>query len=97
MSFRDQLNSYIQQLERRLRLGAMLRGAAILTSGRSRRHCNPRPDHQCPGLLTLEHYQRARNAALCFGAGYHFRNRAAADRTEPAARRPPGRGNVSRI
>jgi len=32
MSFRDQLNSYIQQLERRLRLGAMLRGAAILTS-----------------------------------------------------------------
>jgi hypothetical protein len=32
MSFRDQLNSYIQQLERRLRLGAMFRGAAILTS-----------------------------------------------------------------
>ncbi len=32
MSTRDQLNSYIQQLERRLRLGAMLRGAAILTS-----------------------------------------------------------------
>jgi hypothetical protein len=32
MSFRDQLNSYIHQLERRLRLGAMLRGAAILTS-----------------------------------------------------------------
>jgi hypothetical protein len=32
MSFRDQLNSYIQQLERRLRLGAILRGAAILTS-----------------------------------------------------------------
>jgi hypothetical protein len=31
-SLRDQLNSYIQQLERRLRLGAMLRGAAILTS-----------------------------------------------------------------
>ena len=32
MSFRDQLNSYIRQLERRLRLGAMFRGAAILTS-----------------------------------------------------------------
>ena len=32
MSFRDQLNSYIHQLEKRLRLGAMLRGAAILTS-----------------------------------------------------------------
>ena len=32
MSIRDQLNSYIQQLERRLRLGAMFRGAAILTS-----------------------------------------------------------------
>jgi hypothetical protein len=32
MSLRDQLNSYIQQLERRLRLGAMLRGGAILTS-----------------------------------------------------------------
>ena len=32
MSFRDQLNSYIQHVERRLRLGAMLRGAAILTS-----------------------------------------------------------------
>src|SRR5579863_5504765 len=32
MSFRDQLNSYIQQLERRLRLGAIFRGAAILTS-----------------------------------------------------------------
>ena len=32
MSFRDQLNSYIQELERRLRLGAMFRGAAILTS-----------------------------------------------------------------
>jgi hypothetical protein len=32
MSFRDQLNFYIQQLERRLRLGAMFRGAAILTS-----------------------------------------------------------------
>ena len=32
MSLRDQLNSYIHQLERRLRLGAMLRGAAILTS-----------------------------------------------------------------
>ena len=32
MSLRDQLNSYIQQLERRLRLGAMFRGGAILTS-----------------------------------------------------------------
>ncbi len=32
MSFRDQLNSYIHRLERRLRLGAMFRGAAILTS-----------------------------------------------------------------
>jgi hypothetical protein len=32
MSFRDQLNSYIHQLEKRLRLGAMFRGAAILTS-----------------------------------------------------------------
>ena len=32
MSTRDQLNSYIEQLERRLRLGAVLRGAAILTS-----------------------------------------------------------------
>jgi hypothetical protein len=32
MSTRDQLNSYLQELERRLRLGAILRGAAILTS-----------------------------------------------------------------
>ncbi len=32
MSIRDQLNSYIKQLEKRLRLGALLRGAAILTS-----------------------------------------------------------------
>ncbi len=32
MSTRDQLNSYIRQLERRLRLGLSLRGAAILTS-----------------------------------------------------------------
>jgi hypothetical protein len=32
MSVRDQLNSYIHQLERRLRLGAWFRGAAILTS-----------------------------------------------------------------
>jgi hypothetical protein len=32
MSLRDQLNSYIHQLERRLRLGAMFRGGAILTS-----------------------------------------------------------------
>jgi hypothetical protein len=32
MSIRDQLNSYLQRLERRLRLGAWLRGAAILTS-----------------------------------------------------------------
>jgi len=32
MSLRDQLNSYIQQLEKRLRLGAMVRGGAILTS-----------------------------------------------------------------
>ena len=32
MSVRDQLNSYIQRLEKRLRLGALLRGAAILTS-----------------------------------------------------------------
>ncbi len=32
MSTREQLNSYIQQLERRLRLGAILRGAAILAS-----------------------------------------------------------------
>ena len=32
MSTREQLNSYIQELERRLRLGAILRGAAILTS-----------------------------------------------------------------
>ena len=32
MSIRDQLNSYIQQMEKRLRLGALLRGAAILTS-----------------------------------------------------------------
>jgi len=32
MSVRDQLNSYIKQLEKRLRLGALARGAAILTS-----------------------------------------------------------------
>src|SRR5882757_11251082 len=32
MSIRYQLNSYIKQLEKRLRLGAVLRGAAILTS-----------------------------------------------------------------
>ncbi len=32
MSIRDQLNSYIKQLEKRLRLGAAARGAAILTS-----------------------------------------------------------------
>jgi hypothetical protein len=32
MSIRDQLNSYLQQLERRLRMGAWFRGAAILTS-----------------------------------------------------------------
>ncbi len=32
MSTRDQLNSYISQLEQRLRLGAVIRGAAILTS-----------------------------------------------------------------
>jgi len=32
MSIRDQLNSYIRQLERRLRVGAAIRGAAILTS-----------------------------------------------------------------
>jgi hypothetical protein len=32
MSIRDQLNSYIRQLEKRLRLGAAFRGAAILTS-----------------------------------------------------------------
>ena len=32
MSIRDQLNSYLQRLEKRLRLGALLRGAAILTS-----------------------------------------------------------------
>jgi hypothetical protein len=32
MSTREQLNSYIQELERRLRLGAVLRGAAILSS-----------------------------------------------------------------
>jgi hypothetical protein len=33
MSARDQLNSYIGQLERRLRMGAAVRGAAILASG----------------------------------------------------------------
>src|SRR5260370_3868253 len=32
MSIRDQLNSYIKQLEKRLRLGALFRGAVILTS-----------------------------------------------------------------
>src|SRR5260221_11826137 len=32
MSIRDQLNSYIKPLEKRLRLGAVFRGAAILTS-----------------------------------------------------------------
>lgn len=32
MSMRERLSSYIAQLERRLRLGAILRGAAILTS-----------------------------------------------------------------
>jgi hypothetical protein len=32
MSIRDQLNSYIERLEKRLRLGAWFRGAAILTS-----------------------------------------------------------------
>ena len=32
MSIRDQLNSYIRQLEERLRLGTVLRGVAILTS-----------------------------------------------------------------
>ena len=31
MSKRDELNSYIAQLQRRLRLGVALRGAAILT------------------------------------------------------------------
>jgi len=29
MSIRDQLNSYIERLEKRLRLGAWFRGAAI--------------------------------------------------------------------
>ena len=32
MSTRDQLNAYISRLEKRLRLGALLRGGAILTS-----------------------------------------------------------------
>ncbi len=32
MRTRDQLNAYIEQLERRLRLCALLRGGAILTS-----------------------------------------------------------------
>jgi len=32
MGLRDQLNSYIRQVEKRLRLGAIVRGAAILTS-----------------------------------------------------------------
>ncbi|MBZ5661676.1 MAG: DUF4175 domain-containing protein [Acidobacteriia bacterium] len=32
MSVRDQLNSYLQRLEKRLRLGALIRGAAVLTS-----------------------------------------------------------------
>ena len=46
MSTRDQLNSYIEQLEQRLRLGAMLRGAAILTSVALVDHGRPRSDHQ---------------------------------------------------
>src|SRR5262245_29585744 len=32
MSTRDQLNSYLEDLKKRLRLGALLRGAAVLTS-----------------------------------------------------------------
>jgi hypothetical protein len=32
MSIRDQLNSYMRRLEKRMRLGALLRGAALLTS-----------------------------------------------------------------
>src|ERR1700724_2488396 len=32
MSKREQLNSYIERLTRRLRLGAILRGVAVLTS-----------------------------------------------------------------
>ena len=32
MSLRDQLNSYLQQLEKRLKLGALVRGMAVLTS-----------------------------------------------------------------
>ncbi len=71
MSLRDQLNSYIQQLERRLRLGAMLRGGRDPHFCCAGHHRNSRSDHQCVCLFALEHYQRARGAAVCAGAGRH--------------------------
>ena len=95
MSFRDQLNSYIQQLERRLRLGAMFRGAAILTS---------------VALATTVVLVLITNAlafsgwsitsarvALLFALvlAVTFRNRPAPHRAQPAPRRPPGRRHVS--
>ncbi len=59
MSTRNELNSYIGQLERRLRLGAMLRGAAIFTSAALVAHSSSRPDHQCIRVFRVERRQRA--------------------------------------
>ena len=67
MSTREQLNSYIKQLERRLRLGALLRGAAILTSAALVSDGLPGPDHQSLRLLAWQRHQRPRRPVVRAG------------------------------
>ena len=80
MSVRDQLNSYIQRLERRLRLGALLRGAAILTSVALAATVVLVLIANALAFSRLEHHRRARTAALCAGAGDHLWPRDSAHR-----------------
>ena len=97
MSIRDQLNSYIEQLEKRLRLGAMLRGAAILTSVALAA--------TVVLVLITNAFAFSRwsitsarvGPALCDCSGDKFRNCPAFEGPQPAACRTQSRSRISRI
>ena len=59
MTAREQLNAYIEQLEKRLRLGAAAARRGCCSVHGSRHHRRPRSDRQRPRLFESQRHRRA--------------------------------------
>ena len=91
MSIRDQLNSYIQRLEQRLRLGAMLRRRGVIPYlSRPGGDADPGSHHQRIRFCRMEYHQRASCVAVRDYPGGEFRNCPAAESPEPSSSGAPG-------